>query len=177
LVDEGLSQQTIGYFFAAPVVAAMIFGSLVGGRLADRTPRKRAVLIAVVFVSLTVAALALIDAWVAPIGIEADMETDPRSLSLLLCLQAMYFGIGLLTAASYALFMDITNKNVAATQFSAFMGATNGCESWSALAIGRMAGGWGYAAAFLAMSGLALLSLPVLALMRLGREGEENSVT
>jgi hypothetical protein len=39
--------------------------------------------------------------------------------------------IGLFTAASYALFMDLTDPKLGGTQFSAFMAATNGCESWS----------------------------------------------
>ncbi len=75
----------------------------------------------------------------------------------------MYFFIGLFTASSYALFMDLTDARLGGTQFSAFMSATNGCESWSAWAGGRIVGpGHHYAAAFLIMCGASLLSLPLL---------------
>jgi MFS family permease len=78
----------------------------------------------------------------------------------------MYFFVGFFTAVSYALFMDLTDPRLGATQFSAYMAATNGCESWSAFAGGRMVAAQGYPAAFLAMSAVSLLGLPLLALLR-----------
>jgi hypothetical protein len=77
-------------------------------------------------------------------------------------LALLYVTIGLFTAASYALLMDVTHPRLAATQFSAFMGGTNLCESWSALAVGRLAGGFGYAPAFVVMALASLLALPTL---------------
>jgi len=82
---------------------------------------------------------------------------------MVLLLTLLYFGIGLFTAASYAFFMDITEPRLAATQFSAFMGATNLCESWSAFTIGRMIALFGYPAAFIGISVLSLAALPALA--------------
>ncbi len=70
--------------------------------------------------------------------------------------------IALFTASSYALFMDLTDARLGGTQFSAFMSATNGCESWSAWAGGRIVGPGNYAAAFLAMAAASLLGLPLL---------------
>jgi hypothetical protein len=78
----------------------------------------------------------------------------------------MYLFIGLFTAASYALFMDLTDPEIGGTQFSAFMSATNACESWSALAGGRIAGASGYPAAFVVMCIASLGSLPILARLR-----------
>ena len=72
-------------------------------------------------------------------------------------LAGVYLGIGLFTACSYALFMDLTHPEIAATQFSAFMGATNGCEALSGLAIGRVIAATIYA------SVITLLCLPSIA--------------
>jgi hypothetical protein len=59
--------------------------------------------------------------------------------------------------------MDLTDARVGGTQFSAFMSATDGCESWSAWAGGRIVGpGHHYAAAFLTMCAAFLLSLLLL---------------
>ena len=99
------------------------------------------------------------------------METPPPPV-LLGWLTGMYFFIGLFTAASYALFMDLTDARLGGTQFSTFMAATNGCESGSAWAGGRIVGVANYATAFLALSAVSLLSLPLL--KRLAKERGRN---
>jgi len=78
-------------------------------------------------------------------------------------LTGMYFFVGAFTASSYALFMDLTDPALGATQFSAYMAATNGCESWAAWTGGRVTARLGYAPAFL---GLTLVSLASLWLLR-----------
>jgi predicted MFS family arabinose efflux permease len=148
LIDAGYSQEAIGGLLFLPAVGAMLLGSLVGGVLTDRFDARAATALGVVFVALAVGALAL--------TIEQPLPS----------LFATYFGLGALTASSYALFMELTSERLAATQFSAFMGATNGCESWSALAVGRMASASGYPVAFAVMAAASLLSLPLLALVR-----------
>jgi predicted MFS family arabinose efflux permease len=78
-------------------------------------------------------------------------------------LGACYLGIGAFTAATYALFMDLTDPEVGSTQFSAYMGATNLCESWSARVGGDLAARAGYPAVFGLMPAVSLLSLTLLA--------------
>ena len=63
---------------------------------------------------------------------------------------------------SYALFMDLTDPKLGSTQFSAFMAATNGCESWSGWAGGQVVARAGYGASFITMSGVSLLGLIAL---------------
>jgi MFS family permease len=152
LVDRGFSAETVGMFFGFPVVLAMMGGSLLGGAIADRLNKHKAVMLFVVFIAAVVVAIAL-----------SDLYRDERNHILLPMLTLLYFGIGLFTAASYAFFMEITEPQLAATQFSAFMGATNLCEAWSALLIGRLIGGFGYPAAFVGISLLSLVALPALA--------------
>ena len=54
------------------------------------------------------------------------------------------------------------NPAIAATQFSAYMGMTNGCESWSTFAAGQIIADSGYSLAFLVMCGVSLAALPLL---------------
>ena len=152
LVDRGVSEKTIGLFFGLAVVAATLVGGLIGGKLSDRWGRIRAVAIFVVGFVVMIAGLAFSDLAMA----------TPEPAVLIGWLTAMYFCIGLFTASSYALFMDLTDARLGGTQFSAFMSATNGCESWSAWAGGRIVGPGHYAVAFLTMAAASLLSLPLL---------------
>ncbi len=144
LIDAGYTEAEVGTLLFLPAVFAMVIGSLAGGALTDRLGARRATALGVVVVALTVLLLAL---------------TIPHPLP---CLIATYFGLGALTASSYALFMSLTSPALAATQFSAFMGATNGCESWSALVAGRLVQSSGYPLAFAVLAGASLLSLPLL---------------
>jgi MFS transporter, PAT family, beta-lactamase induction signal transducer AmpG len=151
LIDRGESADAVGWFFALPVVLATLIGGLIGGRLSDVWGRTRTVGLFLCGFVAVILLLAAADGYGA--------ESRPVLLTLL---TAMYFFIGLFTAASYALFMDLTDPALGATQFSAFMAATNGCESWSGWAGGRMAAGAGYSTAFVVTSAVSLLSLPIL---------------
>lgn len=155
LIDRGVPASTIGVFFGVFVVGAMLAGGLIGGRLSDRWGRLRSVAVFLAGFVAVIVALAVV-----------DLGGGRPPIVLLALLTAMYFFIGLFTAASYALFMDLTDPRLAGTQFSTFMAATNGCESWSGLAGGRIAGGAGYPAAFLVMSAVSLLSLGLLGALR-----------
>ena len=154
LLDRGFSEARIGSFGASAFILAMIAAAVLGGIWADRMPRRRFVALALLGVAFTVLALAA-----------ADRLTQGPSPYLLAILTALAFGIGVFTASMYAMFMDLTRPALAATQFSAFMGATNGCESWSTLAIGRLITNYGYSVAMVVMAGASLLALPLLAWM------------
>jgi len=161
LVDRGYDKTSIGWFSAGPMIVAMIIGSLVGGWLADRVGHRRCVMSALIYIAVSIAALAISDAM---------LGTGPH---LLVMLAVTAFGIGVFTASSYALFMDITRPAIAATQFSAFMGATNGCESWSSYAIGSLIKSQGYPIAMLVLCGASLVAIPVLAAMKLKNKKDE----
>ncbi len=153
LIDRGVSDATIGFFFAAPVVAAAIIGGLAGGKLADRWGRIKTVSVFLLGFTLMIVLLGLVD---------LNAMEQASQMTLLGLLTGMYFFIGLFTAASYALFMDLTDPKLGGTQFSAFMAATNGCESWSGWAGGQIVARAGYGASFITMSGVSLLSLIAL---------------
>ncbi len=166
LIDRGYEKSEIGWFSAGPMIVSMIVGSIVGGWLADRIGRRRFVAVALLFIVAAILGLAISD-------VEMNGAGGPH---LLVLLAAAAFGIGLFTAASYALFMDITHPAVAATQFSAFMGATNGCESWSSFAVGRIIANQGYPVGMIAMCVASLMSLPLLFGLRPVKDAEPAAI-
>lgn len=151
LVDHGYSSASIARAFELPKVLAMAAGALLGGRLCDRWGPSRATLR---FQAATAACV------LAVAGLEfAGLGGSVVTLAVLWLL---YLSIGLFTAASYTLLMDLTAPRLAATQFSAYMGATNGCEAWSTLVVGRLLPGWGYGGALAALALVSLLALPLV---------------
>lgn len=163
LVDRGYDRTTIGWFSAGPMIIAMIFGSLVGGWLADRVGHRRCVAASLIYIAISIAGLAV-----------SELAFGSGN-HLLVLLAVTAFGIGVFTASSYALFMDISHPLIAATQFSAFMGATNGCESWSSYVIGSLIKSQGYPVAMLVLCGASLVALPLLASMKLTRRSPHSS--
>lgn len=164
LLDRGLDTETVGWFFLLPAVVAMIAGSIIGGAVADRHDRLKTVRRFLLIMAASVLTLAGITLW-----------NPASSQFFVVFLSLLYFCIGLFVAGTYALFMDMTDPDLGATQFSAYMGATNLCESWSAFAIGRIVGGWGYTVGFLVMGLVSIASLPLLD--KLASEKEAGGVT
>lgn len=160
LVDLGVATTTTGWFFAGPVVVAMAVGGIFGGRWSDGGERAARVLRALIAMSALVAVLGVAVVLGAP------------GWGAMVGLGLLYLGIGAFTASSYALFMDLTDPQLGATQFSAFMAATNGCEAWAAWMGGRAAGAAGYGPALLLMAGLGLFGVIFLAALR----GEQSQV-
>ena len=164
LVDLGVPTTTTGWFFALPVVAAMALGGIVGGRWSDGGERGARVMRALLLMSGLVAGLGLavtlgVPGWGAMVG-----------------LGLVYLGIGAFTASSYALFMDLTDERLGATQFSTFMAATNGCEAWAAWMGGRAVAAAGYGPALMLMAGLGIFGLFFLAGLRGSEEESEPRV-
>lgn len=151
--------ETVGIFYAAPVLVAMVSGAFIGGKLADRYGRLRVAGIAVALTAMGVVALAGVVEALPPGGGRGPLSPE------ILTLGVLYVFIGGLTASSYALFMDLTDPAIGATQFSAYMGATNLCESWAARAGGHLAGRHGYPASWVSLAAVSLLSLLVLRLI------------
>lgn len=161
-VDHGLTTNEIALQFELPKVIAMALGALLGGRLCDRWGAGGATYrfqLGFVCCLLVVAGI--------------DFAGFGGSTTSVLAWVALYLAIGLFTAASYALLMDSTHPRLAATQFSAYMGATNACEAWSVLAVGRLQATLGYAGAF---STMALVSLAALKLVPRAPEPRPPSV-
>lgn len=161
LRDHGVSTEHVGAFFLAPVILLTCLGAVAGGRLSDRFGRTR-VLGAV---GAAVAACVMCLAFVFP-GVETGLRLAQfGSLGLL------YLLIGAFTASSYALFMDLTDPSIGATQFSACMGATNLCEAWAVLVAGALLARLGPPGAMLALGAMGLAPLALLPFLRPPRTG------
>jgi len=155
LVDAGFSRERIGGFYALPVIVVTAAGALLGGFLSDRAGHRR-----IVILSLLATAPVAASAWW---GVSA---TSGSWLSLA-HLGLMYLGIGMLTASSYALLMDLTDRRIGATQFSAFMGATNLCESWVMWLAGAiLSAGLGYTMALVIPAAVSLAAIPLVLSVR-----------
>ena len=159
LIDRGISREAIGWFSLGPMIVGMILGSLLGGGLTDRIGSRSCVSLALVWIVGMVSGLALNDLLVK----------EPVTWHRFAWLAGTALGIGVFTASSYTMFMNLSQTRVAATQFSAFMGATNGCESWSSYASGKIISQSGYPAAMLWMCLASLLSLPLLWALKSGK--------
>jgi len=163
LIDRGLTQDQVGSFTAVVMIGAMVAGSLVGGRMADQFSRRGFVAASLTLIVTSLATLAITD-------IVTQQSGGPI---LLLLIATTAFGIGLFTVAAYAMFMDLTEPRIAATQFSAFMGATNGCEAWSTVVMGQLIAGYGYATGILSLCGVSVAAMLLLLALR----GSDDTVT
>lgn len=147
-VDQGFLKDEIGLFFSLFSISAMFIGAIAGGYAVRHFGVFSLVKISVTFVVVVVFLLSAIIA----------QETSHHAL-LMAVMTFLYFGIGLFTASTYTMFMNITDPKLGATQFSTFMGGTNLCESLSALTVGMMIAKFGYPIAFNVMGIVTLLSL------------------
>ncbi len=155
LVDRGLSSAGVGRFFTGALVA-MIAGALLGGWLADRFGVRR-----------TVGGLVVLAAGGVLATSGAAVATAGGHPLVITGLLGVYLCAGLLTAAAYALFMRLTDPRLGATQFSAYMGAINGCEAWAGFTAGQLAERFDYPVGFVAVAMASLLALPVLWRLRM----------
>jgi MFS family permease len=153
MLDRGADTESVGIFFLAPAVAAMAIGAWTGGRLADRYSRRATVAVFESAAAVVVAALgvvALTNAALVPLAVVFALFT------------VLYLAIGFATAASYALFMDLTTPETAATQFCVFMAGINLCEAWSTRTFGGLLAYGGYPLAFVAMASVSIFSLALI---------------
>ncbi len=155
LADRGFDKSDIGLIMGLPVVVAMATGALIGGIVSDRWGRRLTAGVALGMLAGTIALLA---------GFDPPLTNGDTAVAARLVL--VYLAIGVFTASSYALFMDLTTPGLAATEFAAFMGMTNLCESIAARRVGRLVTESGYADAFRVMVALSAVALVPLVFCR-----------
>jgi predicted MFS family arabinose efflux permease len=154
LVDRGFSDAAVGRFFFAPVVVAMALGALAGGRLSDRRHRRRVAgwLLLVMTGVLLLLALAA--------------REGASSILLMGALCAAYVLFGAFTAASYALYMDLTDPRLGGTQFSSFMAGVNLAAVWAGWVVGALIARFDYPPSLAALALASLVALVLLPAMR-----------
>ncbi len=156
--------ESIGLFQIGPLAGAMAAEALVGGRISDRFGHVR-----VAWFSL-----ALLIGFNIVLGVLGLAAPGAHYASLGL-ITAQYAVIGVFTASSYALLMDLAWGRWQATLFSAFMGATNACEVASTFVAGRLVASvpapaaaptLGFSSTFIIMTLPSLAGLAILPLLR-----------
>jgi hypothetical protein len=80
----------------------------------------------------------------------------------LIALTVIAATIGCFTVSMYNWLMNQTEKSLAATQFTAFMAASNVCEAWSTALIGKLQITQGYPVAILTLVALSATAATIL---------------
>ena len=166
-VELGLNNDQIGYLSAMSTVAGAL-GCVAGGWLSDRMGRRKSLALYVVLMAvptLLLAAAMWRHGWIMPIDPRMPNRPSPAPLLLAVFWAAtLVFCLfnGLMYGARSALYMDVSNPAVAATQFTAYMAMMNLVISYSAVWQGRAVVRWGYPTTLAIDAAFGLVCLVVL---------------
>ncbi len=148
-VELGLSDSSIAQLNLASSVT-FAFACVAGGWLSDRFGRRRMLGLFIFLTALPTLWLAwtMLQAhWIMPIDLKALSRPQPTAaLVAVFWMASISFGVfqGLYYGVRSALFMDVTTKAVAATQFTAYMAMANLVISYTAWWQGWAITRWGY---------------------------------
>jgi PAT family beta-lactamase induction signal transducer AmpG len=169
-VDLGFDDSRVAALNLWTTVSAAA-GCVIGGWLSDRLGRRRALTLFIISMSpITLwLAWALWQAgWVMPVAesLRARMMVPAALISVFWLTSLLYsFANGLMYGARAALYMDVSNPRVAATQFTAYMALLNLGIAYSAKWQGWAVDRYGYPLTLLADSIIGLVCLVFLSAM------------
>jgi PAT family beta-lactamase induction signal transducer AmpG len=167
-VDLGMSERAIAWQSVAATVLAAA-GCVVGGSVSDRIGRRRALALYAVLTAIPTVALGLYflhRGWVMPRPPGDPAPPAPRDLVVAFWAAVMAFSLaqGLIYGTRTALFMDLCEPAVAATQFTAYMALLNLVNAYTSWWQGRAVERFGYPGTLLIDAALGLVSLAILPL-------------
>jgi len=169
-VELGLDDNKVAQLNLASTVI-FAFACIAGGWLSDRYGRRRTLAL---FIFLTVVptlwlAWTMWQAhWIMPVEVKQAGRPEPSATLLtVFWLASLSYSVfqGLYYGVRTALFMDVTTKAVAATQFTAYMALSNLAISYTSWWQGHAIVRWGYPATLLLDSLAGLVVLALLPLM------------
>jgi MFS family permease len=152
----GLSDVQVG-FIAMILPVFLAVGSLFGGIITDKIGRKPALYLFISFNILCTASLIVADSW--------------WRLSILYAM--IGFLMGGHSTVSCALFMDVTNPKIGATQYGIFTGIANVGLNGAGMITGTLAIGFGFARTFLYAAWVFGPALLVLHFIQIKKEGKK----
>ncbi len=166
-VELGLSDPEIATLSLWCTILSALF-CVVGGKISDRLGRRRMLAIYLTLTALPTAWLAWQMhryGWILPSapGVP-NRPAVAAELPRALWIASLAYTVpqGLMYGTRVALFMDVTNPAVAATQFTGYMALLNVAIAISARWQGWSAEHWGYPVTLALDAGLALTSVPLL---------------
>ena len=174
-VELGLSDRSIAQLNLASTVT-FAFACVAGGWLSDRFGRRRMLALFIFLTALPTLWLAwtMLQAnWIMPVDLKASSRPQPTAaLVAVFWMASISFGAfqGLYYGVRSALFMDVTTKAVAATQFTAYMAMSNLVISYTAWWQGWAITRWGYPTTLAVDAAVGMIVLALLPLMRPKRQ-------
>lgn len=170
-VELGLDDNAIAQL---NVVCSIVFAvaCVSGGWLSDRFGRRRMLALFIFLTAVPTLWLAWTMAqahWIMPVELKAANRPQPSSVLVMTfwaatitfsVFQGLYYGV------RSALFMDVTTKAVAATQFTAYMAMSNLVISYTAWWQGHAIARWGYPVTLALDAAVGMVVLALLPLMR-----------
>lgn len=169
-VELGMNDDQVAWLSLGSSVLGAL-GCVVGGRIADRIDRRKALNVYIGLMTLPVLAMAAVlwqYHWIMPVAEGAKRPDVAPLLLAAFWVATMFYGFaqGLMYSAANANLMDVTNPVVAATQFTAYMALANLAISYSATWQGIAIEAWGYPGTMVLDALLGLAYLLVLPLTR-----------
>ena len=170
-VELGLTDDRLATLSLISSVSGAL-GCVAGGFLSDRFGRRKMFALYVVTMAVPNVALAYVmqkHGWVMPVNTTAATRpAAPAELVRAFWIATIAYSLfmGLMYGTRSALFMDVCNPLVAATQFTAYMGLLNLVISYSATWQGFSAEKWGYPTTLLLDATFGLVCLIVLPFVR-----------
>ncbi len=169
-VELGMSESGIATLVLVNSILSAA-GCVLGGWLSDRVGRRASIAVYVLLTLIPTLALAWgmwRAGWIMPVDTTAENRVV-ASQGLLsfywIAAGAFSFVFGLIYGSRSAIFMDLCDPAVAATQFTAYMALMNLTISYSATWQGWSAEKWGYPVTLALDAAIGLLCLCVLPLM------------
>lgn len=166
-VELGLDDPQVATLNLWTAIASAAF-CIIGGWISDRMGRRKslAVFIAAMSVPTFILAWQMQQAhWIMPISIGGiDRPIPPAALVTQFWIASIAYAVfnGLMYGTRTALFMDVTTRRVAATQFTAYMALLNFAISYSARWQGVALARWGYPVTLALDASLGLVCLVLL---------------
>ena len=169
-VELGMDDDEVAWLQLVSLVLSA-GAMVVGGMLSDKLGRRRTLFIYMLGMSPPVLWLAWVlhtHGYVMPRAITAGQAATPMpELITALWIASLWYNVfqGLMYGTRSAIFMDVTNPRVAATQFTAYMAMMNLAIAMAATWQGLAVEAWGYPVTLLvdAITGvLCLLLLPAI---------------